>query len=100
MKGNDAFSAMFQQVCIAQPEDRTDKFSKVLEKIKDGMKIRFTPKNVAPWDRFLIFSAYKSCVVTFHTNVVPYWVEFDNDEPMRLEDCPESFFDSILMNIK
>lgn len=79
---------------------RQDLFSQVLEKIKDGMSITFTPKNVAYGDTFLIFSAYKKIKVTFHTNCVPYWIDFDGDEPMLLENCPESFFESILKNIK
>jgi len=77
-----------------------DLFSEVLRKIKDGMEITFTPKNVAYGDNFLIFSAYKKITCKFHTNRVPYWVEFDGDEPMLLENCPESFFESILKNVK
>ena len=77
-----------------------DLFSEVISKIKDGMEITFTPENVAWGDHFLIFSACKEIKVTFHTKYVPYWVEFDGDEPMRLEDCPESFFESILLNAK
>ena len=38
--------------------------------------------------------------ITLHTNCVPYWVEFDGDEPMRLEDCPDCFFDTLILNIK
>lgn len=77
-----------------------DLFSEVLDKIYDGLKIKFTPKNVAYGDRFLLFNDYrKSQTITFHTNSVPYWIDFDGCEPMRLEDCPESFFESILKNI-
>lgn len=75
-------------------------FSQVLDVIYDGMKITFTPQNVAWGDHFLIFSAHKSCTVTFHTNSVPYWVDFDGDEPMLLENCPDSFFESIIKNAK
>ncbi len=75
-------------------------FEKVLDVIHDGMQITFTPKNVAYGDDFLIFSAYKSCTITFHTKSVPYWIDFDGDEPMRLEDCPDSFYESILLNAK
>jgi hypothetical protein len=77
-----------------------DLFSEVLDKIQDGMTITFTPKNVAWGDDFLIFSATKKIKVTFHTACVPFWIEFDGDEPMLLENCPESFFESILKNIK
>ena len=77
-----------------------DLFSQVLDKIYDGMKITFTAKNVAPYDRFLIFNSYRrKQTITFHTKSVPYWIDFDGDEPMRLEDCPESFLESILKNI-
>lgn len=79
---------------------RNDLFSQVLDKIYDGLKITFTPHNVADGDNFLIFSACRKQTITFHTNRVPFWIEFDGDEPMRLEDCPTSFFSSILKNIK
>ena len=81
-------------------DNRTDLFIKVIEKIKDGQKIVFTPDNVADGDDFLIFGSWnQKQEVTFHKNRVPYWIEFDCDEPMRLEDCPTSFFKSILKNI-
>lgn len=80
-------------------ERNLELFFEVMTKIKDGQKITFTPDNVAEGDDFLIFSGYKSCTVTFHKNRVPYWVEFDNDEPMLLEDCPTSFYESILKNL-
>ena len=76
-----------------------DLFWKVLEKTRDGMKITFTPNNIADGDNFLIFSANKEITATIHRNRVPYWVEFDCDEPILLEDCPESFYKSILKNI-
>ena len=74
-------------------------FSELISKIKDGMEITLTPDNIAEDDNFLIFSAYDAITVKFHTNRVPYWVEFDGDEPMLLENCPSSFFRSILKNI-
>ena len=73
-------------------------FSKVLDAIYDGMQITFTPDNVADGDNFLIFSAYDSITATFHTKSVPYWVEFDEDEPILLENCPDSFYESIIKN--
>lgn len=79
---------------------RYELFSQVMAKISEGLKIKFTPKNVAPGDRFLIFNDDDDeCEVTFHTNRVPYWLEFSNDEPMRLEDVPTSFLESILQNV-
>ena len=74
--------------------------SKVYDAIRDGMQITFTTENLADGDDFLILDEGEECVVTFHTNSVPYWVDFSNDEPMLLEDCPDSFYESILKNAK
>lgn len=75
-------------------------FSKVLDAIHDGMQIAFTEQNVADGDNFLIFNDdNEQTIVTFHTKSVPYWVEFNNDEPMLLENCPDSFLRSIIKNI-
>lgn len=80
---------------------RTDLFSMVLASIHDGMKITFTRKNVAFADSFLIFSRYRpKQTVTFHTKHVPYWIDFDGDEPMLLEDVPDTFLQSILKNVQ
>ena len=76
-----------------------DLFEKALDLIKDGMSIVFTPKNVAYGDRFLIFSAYKKIKVTFRWHSL-LWVEFEGDDPMLLEDCPDSFLESIIKNIE
>lgn len=78
-----------------------DIFGELLNKIKDGMKITLTENDVAYGDTFLIFNKYcKKQTITIHTNCVPFWVEFDQDEPMLLEDCPESFYRTLLKNIK
>ena len=73
---------------------------KVMDKLEDGQTITFTPDNVDGDDDFLNLDDYPSCTCIFHKSYVPYWVEFDNDEPMLLEDCPDSFYRSILRNIK
>ncbi len=76
-------------------------FSTVLNKLKEGMSITFTKDNVADGDRFLILGCgYDSCTVTFKRPCDLWWVCFDNDEPMLLEDCSDSFYRSILKNIK
>ena len=75
-------------------------FSEVISRIKNGMSITFTTENIADGDDFLILYPDRPCKVTFHTDSVPYWVDFEGDEPMLLEDCPESFYRSILKNIK
>ena len=74
-----------------------DTFDKLLNVIYDGMEITFTPNNVAGGDRFLIFSACNKIKIKIHTSC-PFWVEFDCDKPMLLEDCPESFWRSIIKN--
>lgn len=76
-----------------------DLFEKALDLIKDGMSIVFTPKNVAWGDNFLIFSCCKKIKCTFRCHSL-LWVEFDGDEPMLLENCPDSFLESIIKNIK
>jgi hypothetical protein len=76
-----------------------DLFEKALDLIKDGMSIVFTPKNVAYGDRFLIFSACKELKVTFRWHNL-LWVEFEGDDPMLLENCPDSFLESIIKNIE
>lgn len=88
---------------VKEMKESMDKFGKVLNALNkkgSGFEITFTPKNVASGDRFLIFSAYKKTTCTFTCGWSGIWrVWFDGDEPMLLEDCPESFFDSILKNI-
>ena len=78
-----------------------DTISKLFSLIKDGMKITLTKADCVPGDRFLIFSSYRrEQTITIHTNRVPFWIDFDGDEPMRLEDCPEMFFKTLIANIE
>ena len=77
-----------------------DIFSKLLPLIKNGMRITLTKDDCVPGDNFLIFSAYKKQTITIHCNRVPYWLDFDGDEPMRLEDCPSTFFETLIANIE
>lgn len=75
-------------------------FGKVLEKVYDGMKITFNRNNVAAGDNFLILQGGRSITCEFvvgRGGIVR--VYFDGDEPMLLEDCPESFLRSILINV-
>lgn len=83
---------------LIKVDNAEDLFDEVLEHVKDGMTITFTPNNVYPNDRFLIFSAWKKHKVTFHRKGLT-WLEFDNDEPMNLEDVPQSFLKSIMLNV-
>lgn len=77
-----------------------DLFCEVLKKLKDGINITFTKDNIAEGDDFLILGCgYDSCTVTFKHPSDLWWVLFDNDEPMLLENVPDSFLRSILKNI-
>ncbi len=79
-----------------------DNFSKVLNLLNkkgSGFKIKFNENNVADGDDFLIFSYWKEIECEFTCGWSGVWrVSFDGDEPMLLEDCPDSFFESILKN--
>lgn len=76
-------------------------FMKLLSVLKDGMKFTLRKEDCVDGDRFLIFSNYRPFqTITLHTNCVPFWVEFDGDEPMRLEECPETFFATLRKNIE
>ena len=75
-------------------------FSSVLGKLREGLTITFTKENIAPGDNFLILGCgYDHCTVSFHRPGGLWWVCFDNDEPMLLENCPDSFLRSIFKNI-
>lgn len=76
-------------------------FAKLLAYLKDGTEITFTTENIADGDDFLILYPNRPCTCTFKRSPWGVWyVYFDGDEPMLLEDCPESFYRSILKNIK
>lgn len=78
-----------------------DEFGKLLDVIKDGMKITLTQMDCVWGDNFLIFNDYRpEITVTIHTNRVPYWLDFDGDEPMLLENCPDAFFTTLRKNIE
>lgn len=85
---------------IYEEENRTEIFSALIDNIKDGMTFVLDEGKVAAFDSFLLFSdTYPTMTITLHTRSVPFWVEFDGDEPMLLENCPVSFFRTLLMNI-
>lgn len=78
-----------------------DLFEKVLNVLKDGMKITFTPDNIADGDDFLLFGyGYTKQTITFKMLGDLWYVIFESDEPMLLEDCPDTFYESILKNVK
>ena len=86
---------------MARMENAYELFDKVLNKIEDGLTITFAKDNLADGDDFLILGCgYDSCAITFKRFADMWYVLFDNDEPMLLEDVPVSFLRSILKNIK
>ena len=82
---------------------RYELFSKLLKKLgkQTEWEIVFTKDNVADGDDFLIFGSWrKSIKVNLKRGRSGIWVVyFDCDEPMLLENCGESFWRSILLNI-
>ena len=74
---------------------------KLYEKTEDGMQFTLREKDCSEGDCHLIFNNSKEkIIVTIHKNRVPHWVEFSNDEPMLLEECPPSFYYTIIENIE
>lgn len=81
--------------------NHSELFDKLLENLKVGMEFTFTPENIYPYDNFLIFSAYDEIKMKYkRTDWGVSYLEFDCDEPMYLENTPDSFRRTILLNIK
>lgn len=75
-------------------------FQKVLEGLRDGLSITFNRSNIAFGDDFLIFNeAHPEITVTFRRPGDLWWMYFDCDEPMLLEDAPTEFLESICRNL-
>ena len=79
-------------------------FSEVLDKLYHknifGQSITLTKENVAEDDNFLLFSAYDSHTITFKKRYDGVIIlEFDHESPMLLEDCPDSFLQTLANNI-
>lgn len=77
-------------------------FLSVLAKIRTmiGKSITITREDVASGDTFLIFSACDSHTITFKRRYDGVIVLlFDNDEPILLEDCPDSFLRTLIKNL-
>lgn len=75
-------------------------FSNVLLRIRNGQETSFvaTPSNVSVDDDFLVFSAYDQQKITLvRADLVR--VFFEHDDSMLLEDCPESFYKTLIKNL-
>ncbi len=75
-------------------------FDKLLKSIKDGLQITFTPDNIAQDDNFLIFGHWRPSITITFVKRGLWYVLFDGTDPMLLEECPPSFHNSILKNLK
>ena len=83
-----------------EEENRTDIVDALYANIKDGMTFVLGPRDCAIGDRHLLFSGDSPRQkIVLHTARVPWWVEYDDDEPLRLEDVPTSFCRTLLKNI-
>lgn len=81
-----------------------DYFDAVLTKLYDGYmdkSIVLTEENVHPTDHFLLLGelAHESITIAFKNHRGIIYVYFDCDEPMRLEECPTSFYRTLLKNM-
>lgn len=81
-----------------------DYFDAVLTKLYNGYmdkSIVLTEENVHPTDHFLLLGelAHESITITFKNHGGIIYVYFDCDEPMRLEECPTSFYRTLLKNM-
>jgi hypothetical protein len=79
-----------------------DTFGTLLDKLSgmENKSITITKTDVVEGDNFLIFSAYDSITITFKRRYDGIWVVcFNNDESILLEDCPMSFYLTLLKNL-
>ena len=77
-------------------------FGRLLNKVSENMgkSITLTKNDVADGDNFLIFSAYDSITITFKKRYDGVFVVlFNGGEPMLLENCPTSFYRTLLKNL-
>ena len=83
--------------------DRFDTFGTLLNKLKgmENKSITLTEKDIYRGDRFLIFGfGYDSHTITFKKRKDGVWfIFFNNDEPIILEECPTSFFLTLIKNL-
>ena len=80
-----------------------DLFDKVLKKLNgmNGKSITFTKANVHPTDNFILLGyGYDECAITFKKRYDGVWVIlFSNDNPILLENCPQCFLETLLLNL-
>lgn len=84
--------------------DRYELFSRLLEELgkrkMNGKTIVINKDNVFCYDDFLIFSGDRTSQKITFRRMGDLWVlDFDGDEPMLLENCPEDFFATLLLNL-
>ena len=75
-------------------------FMAVLNGLTNGLEITFTKDNVDKEDDWLNLRTYPEITAKFtKTKSGIWWVTFDGDERMMLENCPNSFLRSIYKNL-
>lgn len=77
-------------------------FDELLTKLRgmEGKSITLTKNDISPNDNFLIFSAYDSITITFKKRYDGVWVLiFDCDDKILLENCPPTFWRTLLKNL-
>ena len=76
---------------------------KVFDKLRgmENKSITLTKEKLHPTDNFIILGyGYDECTITFKRRYDGIWVvHFSNDDPILLEDCPMSFFHTLLKNL-
>lgn len=81
-----------------------DIFSELLKKLngRNEVSIIFNKNNIYEDDNFLIQVYYRNKeekIILKRSNSGIIYVLFENDEPILLENCPKSFWKSILKNL-
>lgn len=84
---------------LEQINNVKDIYWEVLIRLHEGLEITFTEENIYPYDTFLILGRHHSSCTCRFEQWGCWMVLFDGDEPMRLEECPTTFFKSILLNL-
>lgn len=78
-----------------------DKFHEILQLLKNpsvSVTFKVGKDDVARGDKFLLFNGNEKKEITVGWRGGLVWVFFPFDHPRLLENCPESFYDTILLN--
>lgn len=79
--------------------NKSELYDIILGKASDGQSLVLTKDDIAPGDGFLNLNGFPKVTVTFRMDTVPFRLEFDNDEPMRLDELPTRFLETLVRNL-